>query len=86
MKEGYVTVKDTKGNKHEVPLIKAPYMKNLFNKEITVSYADNVCTGVLEGEDESFISVITKDGQEMISKHSISRIRPYYKQIEEKSS
>jgi|GEM_PF-2147945 len=86
MKEGYVTVKDTKGNKHEVPRIKAPYLKNLLNKEITVSYGDNVCTGILEGEDESFISVITKEGQEMISKHSVSRIRPYYKQIDEASA
>jgi len=77
MKEGYLIVKDSKGNDQEVPVIKAPYLKNLLNKEITVSYADKVCAGVLEGEDESFISIITKEGQEMISKHSISRIIPY---------
>ena len=75
-------MKDSKGERHEAPIVKAPYLKNLFNKSIEVGFADNKCIGILEGEDESFISVITKEGQELISKHSIKRIVPIYTQPE----
>jgi hypothetical protein len=54
--------------------------ENLLNKEVEVGFADSKCVGILEGEDESFISVITREGQEMISKHSIKRIIPIYTQ------
>jgi len=80
MKEGYALMKDSKGKAHEAPIIKAPYVKNLFNKNIEVGFADSKCVGILEGEDEDFISVITREGQELISKHSIKRIIPIYMQ------
>lgn len=80
MKEGYTIMKDSKGKEHEAPIIKGPYLKNLRNKQIDVSFADRSCKGILEGEDEDFISVITKEGQELISKHSIKRILPMYVQ------
>ena len=73
-------MKDSKGKAHEAQIIKAPYLKNLLNKEIEVGFADSKCVGILEGEDEAFISVITKEGQELISKHSIKRIIPIYMQ------
>ena len=75
-------MKDSKGERHEAPIVKSPYLKNLFNRSIEVGFADNKCIGILEGEDESFISVITKEGQELISKHSIKRIVPIYTQPE----
>ncbi len=71
-------MKDSKGKPHEGLIFKAPYLKNLLNKEIEVGFADSKCTGILEGEDEAFISVITREGQELISKHSIKRIIPHY--------
>ena len=71
-------MKDSKGKEHEAQIIKAPYLKNLLNKPIEVGFADSKCVGFLEGEDETFISVITKEGQELISKHSIKRIIPIY--------
>jgi len=37
MKEGYTIMKDFKGNEHEAPIIKAPYLKNLLNKQIEVA-------------------------------------------------
>jgi hypothetical protein len=80
MKEGYTIMKDSKGNAHEAPVVKAPYLKNLLNRQIEVSFGDNKCIGVFEGEDEDFISIITKEGQEMISKHSIKKILPIYTQ------
>lgn len=73
-------MKDSNGKSHEAPIIKAPYLKNLLNKDIEVGFADSKCIGILEGEDESFISVITREGQEMISIHSIKRIIPIYTQ------
>ena len=73
-------MKDSKGVPHEMPIIKAPYLKNLLNKTIEVGFADSKCVGILEGEDEAFISVITREGQELISKHSIKRIIPIYMQ------
>lgn len=73
-------MKDSKGKSHEAPIIKAPYLKNLLNKQIEVSFADRACKGIFEGEDEDFISIITKEGQEIISKHSIKRIIPIYMQ------
>lgn len=80
MKDGYTIMKDLKGTRHEAPIIKAPYLKNLLNKQIEVAFADNKCIGIFEGEDEDFISIITKEGQEMISKHGIKRIIPIYMQ------
>jgi hypothetical protein len=82
MKEGYTIMKDLKGERHEAPIIKAPYLKNLIDRSIEVGFEDNKCIGILEGEDESFISVITREGQELISKHSIKRIIPIYMQSE----
>jgi hypothetical protein len=79
MKEGHTIMKDSKGIQHEVPIVKAPYLKSLLNKEINVAFADRSCKGVFEGEDQDFISIITKEGQELISKHSIKRIIPRYK-------
>jgi hypothetical protein len=79
MKEGYTIMKDSKGNPHETPIIKSPYLKNLLNKTIDVAFADRSCIGTFEGEDQDFISLITKEGQELISKHSIKRIIPRYK-------
>ncbi len=78
MKKDVTIVKDSKGVAHEAPIIKAPYLKNLHNKKIDVAFADRSCKGVLEGEDEDFISIITKEGQEIISKHSIKRILQMY--------
>jgi hypothetical protein len=80
MKEGYAIMKDSKGKSHEAPIIKAPYLKNLLNKEVEVGFADSKCVGILEGEDESFVSIITREGQELISKHSIKRVIPIYTQ------
>jgi hypothetical protein len=80
MKEGYTLMRDSKGKSHEAPIIKAPYLKNLLNKNIEVGFSDSKCVGILEGEDEAFISVITREGQELISKHSIKRIIPIYMQ------
>lgn len=71
-------MKDLKGIAHEAPIIKAPYLKNLLKKQIEVAFADRACKGIFEGEDEDFISIITKEGQEIISKHSIKRIMPIY--------
>lgn len=78
MKEGYTIMKDLKGTVHEAPIIKAPYLKNLLNKHIEVAFGDSKCIGVFEGADGDFISIITKEGQEIISKHSIKRIMPIY--------
>jgi hypothetical protein len=78
MKEGYTIMKDLKGEPHEAPIIKAPYLKNLLNKTIDVVFADRSCKGIFEGEDQDFISLVTKEGQEFISKHSIKRIVPIY--------
>lgn len=78
MKEEFTTVKDLKGGTHEAPIIKAPYLKNLHDKRINVAFADRSCIGILDGEDEDFVSIITKEGQEIISKHSIKRIIPMY--------
>jgi hypothetical protein len=41
MKEGYTTIKDSKGERHDAPIIKAPYLKNLFNKTVEVGFADS---------------------------------------------
>lgn len=73
-------MKDLKGNVHEAPKIKAPYLKNLLNKYVEVSFGDSKCIGIFEGEDEDFILIITKEGQELITKHSIKRIIPIYAQ------
>lgn len=73
-------MKDLKGTGHEAPIIKAPYLKNLLHKQIEVAFADSKCIGIFDGEDEDFISIITKEGQEIISKHSIKRIIPIYMQ------
>jgi hypothetical protein len=80
MKEGYTIMKDLKGKIHEAPIIKAPYLKNLLNRQIEIALDDRGCTGLFEGEDEDFISIITKEGQEFISKHEIKRIMPIYMQ------
>ncbi len=80
MKEGYTIIKDVRGAVHEAPTIKAPYLKNLLNRQIEVAFADSKCIGVFEGEDADFISLITKEGQEFISKHSIKKIIPIYMQ------
>jgi hypothetical protein len=82
MKEGYTIMKDLKGGPHEAPIIKAPYLKNLLNKTIDVAFTDRSCKCVFEGEDQDFISIITKEGQELISKHSIKRKLPIYVQSE----
>jgi hypothetical protein len=82
MKEGYTIMKDSKGGRHEASIIKALYLKNLLDKTIDVAFADRSCKGVFEGEDPDFISIITKEGQELISKHSIKRIIPIYVQSE----
>ncbi len=71
-------MKDLKGTEHEAPIIYPPYLKNLLNKQIEVVFGDSKCIGILGGEDEDFISLITKEGQEMISKHSIKRIMPIF--------
>ncbi len=71
-------MKDLKGTAHEAPIIKAPYLKNLLDKHIEVAFGDSKCIGIFEGEDEAFVSIITKEGQEIISKHSIKRIMPIY--------
>jgi hypothetical protein len=76
MKDGFATMRDAKGKTHEKPIIKAPYLKNLLNRTIEVGFADSKCVGILEGDDQDFISVITKEGQELISKHVIKRIIP----------
>jgi hypothetical protein len=81
MKEGYTIMKDSKGERHEAPIIKAPYLKTLLNKTIEVGFADSKCIGIFEGEDPDFISIITKEGQELISKHNIKRIIPIYMQV-----
>ena len=73
-------MKDSKGKSHEGLIVKTPYLKNLLNREIEVGFADSKCVGILEGEDGAFISVITREGQELISKHSIKRIIPIYMQ------
>jgi hypothetical protein len=78
MKERHTTMKDLTGNIYEGPAIKTPYFKNLMDKMIEVSFAFHKCTGILEGEDRDFISVLTKDGQELISKRSIIKIVPIY--------
>jgi sRNA-binding regulator protein Hfq len=83
MKEGYTTMKDAKGISHETPIIKAPYLNNLLNKTIEVAFSDRSCKGVFEGQDQDFISIVTKEGQELISKHSIKRIVPIYVQSED---
>ncbi len=75
-------MKDSKGIQHEAPIVKAPYLENLLNKKIDVAFADRSCKGIFEGEDLDFISIITKEGQELISKHSIKRIIPIYMQSE----
>lgn len=80
MKEGYTIMKDLKGTAYEAPIIKAPYLKSLLNKQIEVAFGDSKCIGIFEGEDENFISIITREGQEIISKHSIKRIIPIYMQ------
>jgi hypothetical protein len=66
------------GKTHEGSIIKAPYLKNLLKRKIEVSFADNKCVGIFEGDDENFISVITREGQKLVSKHSIIRIIPIY--------
>ena len=78
MKKGYTIMKDAKGEPHEAPIIKAPYLKNLLNKPIDVVFEDRSSIGVFEGEDPDFISIITEEGQEFISKHGIKRIMPIY--------
>jgi hypothetical protein len=83
MKNGYAIMKDAKGAPHEAPIIKAPYLNNLLNKTIDVVFSDRSCIGVFEGEDPDFISIVTKEGQELISKHSIKRIMPIYVKSED---
>jgi hypothetical protein len=36
------------------------WKKDILQKNIIVLYADHMCTGTLTGDDESFISVVTK--------------------------
>lgn len=51
MKEGYTIIKDSIGEPHEAPIIKAPYLKYLLNKTIDVVFADRSCIGFFLGED-----------------------------------
>ena len=78
MKEKYTKIKDLQGNTYEEPAVRPPYLKNLVSKFIEISFTAHTCTGILEGEDEDFVSILTKDGQEIISKSSIIKIVPIY--------